>query len=133
MKFILLITFILLSPVNCIPEDFIWKNRIIIYSGEDDFSLWKSISLSNNIADRRLLYFHFEEGELKSSNVQQAIDTAAFFNKLNLNSSSQKKWVLIGLDGGLKNSGKKLPTPAEIFALIDAMPMRQSEIRKSGN
>lgn len=115
------------------PDDFLWKNRILIYSGSGDFTFWKSISLINDIADRRLLYFHFEGVELKSSNVQQAIDTAAFFNKLNLNSSLQEKWVLIGLDGGVKNSGKKLPTPAEIFAHIDAMPMRQSEIRKSGN
>ena len=115
------------------PDDFLWKNRILIYSGVGDISSWKSISLQDEIADRRLLYFHFKKNELETTNCKQSIDTVSFIKKLNLNSSTQEKWILIGLDGGVKNSGKTVPQPSEIFGLIDAMPMRQSEIRKSGN
>ncbi|WP_170973362.1 DUF4174 domain-containing protein [Rhizobium sp. FKY42] len=37
--------------------------------------------------------------------------------------------VLIGKDGGAKLSSSRPFTPAELFSTIDAMPMRQSEMR----
>ena len=37
--------------------------------------------------------------------------------------------VLIGKDGGAKLSSNRPITPAELFSTIDAMPMRQSEMR----
>ncbi|MEO1553582.1 MAG: DUF4174 domain-containing protein [Pseudomonadota bacterium] len=40
--------------------------------------------------------------------------------------------ALIGLDGGVKQSWRdQVPKPAEVFALIDAMPMRLQELRQA--
>jgi len=39
--------------------------------------------------------------------------------------------VLIGKDGGEKLRRTKPLTPAELFALVDAMPMRRAEMRES--
>ena len=41
------------------------------------------------------------------------------------------KIALIGLDGGLKQLWQEVvPSAAEVFALIDAMPMRAAEIAR---
>lgn len=40
--------------------------------------------------------------------------------------------VLIGKDGGVKARYAKAPDLAEVFALIDGMPMRRSEMRQRG-
>ncbi len=37
--------------------------------------------------------------------------------------------VLVGLDGGVKERRRETFAPAEIARVIDAMPMRQSELR----
>ncbi len=38
--------------------------------------------------------------------------------------------LLIGLDGGVKARWDAPPSPEEVFALIDRMPMRQQELRE---
>ncbi|MEO0607093.1 MAG: DUF4174 domain-containing protein [Pseudomonadota bacterium] len=44
----------------------------------------------------------------------------------------EQMMALIGLDGDVKQIWRDAPpTPAEVFALIDAMPMRQNELRKA--
>jgi Domain of unknown function (DUF4174) len=46
--------------------------------------------------------------------------------------AGQFRVILVGKDGGVKlSSGRPVPA-AEIFALIDAMPMRRDEIRARG-
>jgi len=37
---------------------------------------------------------------------------------------------LIGKDGGMKNEWKEPASPADVFSLIDAMPMRREEMRE---
>lgn len=39
--------------------------------------------------------------------------------------------ILVGKDGGEKYRSEKPAPAAELFALIDAMPMRQSEMRRA--
>ena len=39
-------------------------------------------------------------------------------------------FCLIGKDGTVKQAGQNLPTPAELFETIDAMPMRRQEVRE---
>lgn len=38
--------------------------------------------------------------------------------------------ILVGKDGGEKHRSKRVMTMQELFALIDAMPMRQSEMKQ---
>ncbi|WP_132055575.1 DUF4174 domain-containing protein [Pseudocnuella soli] len=39
--------------------------------------------------------------------------------------------ILVGKDGGEKFRSEKLTQPSELFNIIDAMPMRQSEMRRN--
>lgn len=77
--------------------------------------------------------FHFDQGSLIESNLKGELNSVDFL-KLNPKKENQSVvWVLVGLDGGVKKSDYKIPNPVEIFRVIDAMPMRHSELIKKGN
>jgi hypothetical protein len=114
------------------PKDFIWKNRLIIIQSGDRDSSWFQTNLKKDLEDRKLLIFEFNGSLLVNTNSEEQIEASKFLDKLQNKDQKSDQWVLIGLDGGLKNSGFDRPTPSEIFKIIDAMPMRQSEIKKSG-
>ncbi len=44
--------------------------------------------------------------------------------------SGQFRVILVGKDGGVKLSSARPVSAADIFALIDAMPMRRNEMRR---
>ncbi len=58
--------------------------------------------------------------------------TAAVFEKYNLKKDGFTM-LLIGKDGGVKLTSTTFKKPEELFALIDGMPMRQSEMRRRNN
>lgn len=113
------------------PADFVWQNRILILKSEEIIRAWSMEEQRPNLKDRKLLVFQFNEEKLISTNCQVPIDEGQFLEKLVEKKDQNIQWVLIGLDGDIKKSGKEIPNPEEIFKIIDAMPMRQSEIRKS--
>lgn len=116
-----------------IPKDFQWKNRILILKNFQNDTIWFNEELKEEIQNRKLLIFHFSDGTMLKSNFTEEIDSAKFLEMLRGDSESKTAWALIGLDGGVKNSGSDFPLPKEIFRLIDSMPMRQSEMKKSNN
>ena len=113
--------------------EFVFKNRILIIQSHESQSLWFSESLKKDLLERKLLVFHFDEGFLVESNFKGDLDTADFLKLIPEKADHSPAWVLVGLDGGVKNSGHSIPSPGEIFRIIDAMPMRQSERLKKGN
>jgi hypothetical protein len=115
------------------PKDFIWKNRIMIIQSTDDQMVWFSESLKKDLLDRKLLVFHFNGGSIVQSNFEGELKTAEFLKLVPEKPGHPAAWVLVGLDGGVKNSGYSIPNPGEIFRIIDAMPMRQSERVRKGN
>jgi Domain of unknown function (DUF4174) len=52
-----------------------------------------------------------------------------FFDKYQV-SNRDFTVLLVGKDGFVKLRSKEVVTPARIFALVDAMPMRKDEMRK---
>ena len=56
--------------------------------------------------------------------------SAADLRKAHGIGSDQFAVILIGKDGGEKGRWREAVSPDEIFAMIDAMPMRQREMRK---
>jgi hypothetical protein len=111
------------------PEDLRWKNRILVISNVQAEGEWFNKANNDYLETRKLLVFYFEEGRLKNSNFPDSINSTKFLEKLQ-NHQGVENWVLIGLDGGVKDSGKDMPNLKAVFQTIDAMPMRQSEIRK---
>lgn len=129
MSWLVILIFIVNFQKELNPEDLVWKNRVLIYSGEEDFTTWFEGDIGKELSERRLLVFQFDGNALVNSNFMKPIRADEFLKKLKQGNKLKQNWVLIGLDGGTKKSGDLPPKPFEIFRIIDAMPMRQSEIR----
>jgi hypothetical protein len=111
------------------PEDLRWKNRILVISNVQSEGEWFNKANIDFLETRKLLVFYFQNGQLVNSNFPDSIDSEKFLKKL-YNQKTVENWVLIGLDGGIKAGGKDMPNLKAVFQTIDAMPMRQSEIKK---
>lgn len=127
--FAFLLTFFMNSTPKS-PRDFAWQNRILILESNPGDSIWFEADLQAGLKERKLQIFQLDGSKLVKSTFKGEIDTSKFLEILKPKSNSKMKWVLIGLDGGVKNTGVENPIPSEIFRIIDAMPMRQSEIGK---
>jgi hypothetical protein len=125
-----LLLFYFLILLNNTPEDYMWKNRILILSESQSISATLSHELTVKINERKLFIYQFDKGDLIWTNDSSKINKNSFLEKLPQPKSNQNQWVLIGLDGGVKSSGNQFPTISKILETIDAMPMRQSEIRR---
>ena len=85
----------------------------------------------DQLNDRKLLVFQFVGSELAYTNFEGQIDSLEF---LKLKTIHHGQYLLIGLDGGLKDSGDRVSfSAAELLKQVDSMPMRQSEIKKKNN
>ena len=119
-------------------DDFKWKNRLIVISApsHDDRWLQEQEGLlsgqDEGIADRDLrLVVLLEQGPSRIDGSTLSDKSVKEF-KTRLEISMETFHVLlIGKDGGVKLRSSE-PLPAErFFSLIDAMPMRQREMRES--
>jgi hypothetical protein len=116
----------------------LWKNRVIIIFSDTDLS--KQLAQhKSDLTDRHIIYYQITSTEktitnLPSSEPLTAPQLKAIRNKYLKDNTIQNKatqsTILIGKDGKFKKRYKKLDLTA-IFALIDTMPMRQSEMRQN--
>ncbi|TVP47348.1 MAG: DUF4174 domain-containing protein [Mongoliibacter sp.] len=114
-------------------DDFKWKNRVVIYfpQSPQDWTV-PNDSLSKEIDDRKIKYFVIEDSVFSNTEV---LFTPEYIKKLKNRyamGSKNSSWVLIGLDGGTKLRKEEGIDWDFIFRTVDAMPMRQSEIRRKG-
>ena len=131
LQFILLFSFLMATLVDESKSrtDFIWENRLLVVFDPQQ-SLEQFIELNQeDFMNRKLLVFHFENDTLVNTNFKGKINQESF---LDLKAMKGPVWYLLGLDGGIKRNGQKLPAYQKIFRVIDSMPMRQSELKKSG-
>lgn len=112
------------------PKDFVWEYRVLIIQSSQPDSSWFDLNLQLELKERKLVVFQFNQDTLLASTYDGQIDSSEFLKKLKTLPQNLNQWVLIGLDGGIKKSGTSFPKQQEIFGTIDAMPMRQSEIRR---
>lgn len=109
-----------------------WENRVLLIWSEDrpENQIEK---LSHEIDDRDLVWFLFSKTAV-TSNYKGEIADEFFANTNKEYFNSKVKAILIGKDGGIKNRYSALDV-LSVFKSIDAMPMRQYEIRnrKPGN
>ena len=121
---ILIIFFISLDVMAKQISDFNWEKRIIIisYGKQNDELFTKSIKyISDNkceIDDRNLEIIFFENFKNKD------FLTPKFINKKN------GVWLL-GYDGEIKDYSQDDKIFLRLFNLIDSMPMRKQEMKKS--
>lgn len=97
-----------------------WKNRVVLLFAKD----------SESIAIKKQLKA-FEEQKAATEERDMVILTAKPMLKTQLGLKPDFEGiVLIGKDGGVKFSENFFVKPQTLFALIDKMPMRKTEMRR---
>lgn len=112
-------------------DDYKWKNRIVLYfpsSENPDFA--EDDALQAELEERKLLYFVFSDSLQTNSNYGFSSEYIKSLNNQYRLGSRNDCWVLIGLDGGIKVRREEEINWDFIFQTVDAMPMRQTDIRK---
>lgn len=111
-------------------EEYRWKNRIVIMNFENLTLDSLLVGMEKSSEERKLLFVEFKNGKFIKSSGEDEIDSVGFFKVLS-RTTPNPEWVLIGLDGGVKASGKYQEfSLKKILQLIDQMPMRQSEVNQ---
>ena len=117
-------------------EQYQWKNRLILLFGPASESLVEEqiTELEKDpagIKDRDLLIFHVDGDEVsfigKSSN--SALSAHRLRNRYDIG-EDEFRYILIGKDGGVKLNKKEFVPNKDLYSIIDAMPMRQREMRE---
>lgn len=113
-----------------------WKHRIIVITSSSDENtkyleqLQVLRSARTKWPERKIKVVH----ELPDG-CFEGLDTLAEISgkRSDVNADSNFEIRLIGLDGGVKLSSNSVVQAEDIIALIDSMPMRQTEIRNQKN
>ena len=137
--FILLLTVLTFSPMKAQDlKDYQWKNRILVLFDEEIDtpplqSQLKAFAVDQEaLTDRNLIIFLItENGVYDDGGESVALNAERLRNNLGIEKDFTGT-VLIGKDGGVKLKKEFHVDPETIFTLIDGMPMRRSEMRKSG-
>ena len=107
-----------------IGTPYLWNNRIILFNtGSYEYEKIKEDFLKKEclIINRRLKIF------IKKNNL--FIDIKDSKNKLFLDAKFKYKVTLIGIDGEIKYQSNVFESFTKYFAIIDNMPIRQTEIK----
>lgn len=150
----------LLEARNLTPYQ--WQNRLLLIFAESSASplyieqIEEYTALSHELIDRDMLWFHlFRTGPNRASLTEQTGNHRAELypsyveeghqpisqlsdefvsglqGRYNLDGTAFRV-LLIGKDGGVKLNSTDVVGPEQLFSLIDAMPMRQQEMRQEG-
>lgn len=118
-------------------EDHQWENRILILSAKDAnnaellMQLQEFRANETGLKDRKLLIYQLV-GEQYKIGLADDNDWKEIPNDLWARAQKTKnefQVILIGLDGGEKYKTSAFLPCEDLFAIIDAMPMRKAEIR----
>ncbi|WP_158279767.1 DUF4174 domain-containing protein [Coraliomargarita sinensis] len=115
-------------------ESFRWEYRLILIytpTEEIDGALAKLKAAEPEIKERHILWFVFSERESRTNNsdpIEEDFRTEVLRHYFEDGETTQLR--LIGKDGGIKEKADKLILE-RIFSLIDAMPMRQAEMKRN--
>jgi hypothetical protein len=115
-------------------KNYQWKNRLLLVfvpSPEDERYQQQLEHLGNEqeLQERDLVLFHiFEQGGFAGENRLSKEDSKALRQQFAVEKQSFAV-VLLGKDGTEKQRWQDTVEASKVFALIDAMPMRQAETR----
>jgi hypothetical protein len=116
-------------------SEYIWKNRLLLLftpslRGPRYLELKEDLSSQEEeVLDRDLLVFHIlESGETKLGNSPLPESSGDYLREKFSITPGAFTVLLIGKDGGVKLRREGQVELAEIFSLIDTMPMRQREM-----
>jgi hypothetical protein len=120
-------------------DQFKWKNRLLFVfasaANDPNFgALRREIAAQPaEVTDRDLVVFEIlDSGASKMNGSRLDPQSAAFFRDHFAVGQKAFTLILVGKDGGVKLRRHDRVALAEIFALIDSMPMRKEEMRQKG-
>lgn len=118
--------------------DYLWKKRpLLLFAPSPNSPVYRPVpdSLSahlEQIHDRHMVIIEvFQNGLVRIDGKSDSRHTAESFRQQFSAKKGELTAILVGKDGGLKLRQKGSLDLGEIFSLIDTMPMRQQEMRKS--
>lgn len=116
-------------------EKYRWKNRVLVISApaEDDENLRQQLNevtlTRGEFADRDMVLLTLLDVGISTAGERKLAAGEAAAARVALGITSESfELKLIGKDGSIKLSSKSVVAMAEIYALIDTMPMRQREV-----
>ena len=117
-------------------NDYQWKNRpLLLFAFSPDAPAYRTVmkqlnSQADQIADRDMVIIEiFETGLVRVDARPMPAENADKLRKRFEVAEGMLTAILIGKDGGLKSRQTGRIDLAEIFALIDTMPMRRREMQ----
>lgn len=116
-------------------EVYRWKNRLLIISCENQNNEYhkKQLSLLSNqikgLKERKLILFSFFDKGYRIGFSKKTLN----YTEEKFKSPGEFSIQLIGLDGGVKLKKNTILNPEELFAIIDGIPMRRSELKSKRN
>jgi hypothetical protein len=112
--------------------DLQWQNRVLILFGTDGDAVRRQVSellaRRDGLEERDMRVFAVIDDRLEPIHgpVPDAEDAATLRARFAIDPQAAFTAVLIGKDGGEKWRQEQVTPPAEIEAVIDAMPMRRA-------
>lgn len=143
MKFyLLIITLLIGSTMNSQDlKSHQWNNRVILVlsNDQDSADFKKQIAdlknSSTDCAERKLILYQITPSEVRldffDEQDSKKWNTAAGLYTEFMSEKDTFKFILIGLDGGVKEERSHIIATEELFSIIDAMSMRKAEMKKS--
>jgi hypothetical protein len=113
-------------------SEYRWKNRLLIgfiHGSMVDHNVGRLHQNHEGVSDRDLLYWVYAGGRLQASNSDKEINVNDIHNLYHDLQRKVPVFILIGKDGLPKLIDRKLDLK-HVFGLIDAMPMRQEEMKR---
>lgn len=115
-------------------DDLKWKKRVLLCfvspSDESAFMLEINDSIEQAMNERDLVYFLISDSIASNSGYFFDEKYVEEIRKMYSLGSKSHCWALLGKDGSLKlRKEGESPQWEELFTTIDAMPMRQKEIK----
>ena len=121
--------------INCNEDLFIeykWKNRILIVIEADKIGFDKNFidKYKKDFLDRDLILFIVNDDKLYIDGELASDKTFFCLKKKFRKMSESSNLILVGKDGGVKETYQFNNDIEQVFRDIDAMPMRIREMRK---
>ena len=121
-----------------ILENYLWKNRIVILFAPHDSSVLlrkQYATLKSDfrgLKERDLLLIRVVSDQVEGEEFSRGADEAQQLRRQYQIADNAFCVVLIGKDGSEKIRSNDIVSRDELYAVIDAMPMRRQEMKKKG-
>jgi len=116
-------------------SEYKWQSRILLVSGTqaDMSQINKQIARLNNdkdgLVERKLILFKVLPTKYQNVKEQNWTDSRYLFKRF-AKGKLTFQVILIGLDGSVKLRQQDFLSRQQLYKTIDAMPMRQAELRR---